>query len=324
MAKPQRLTVQEAVSLIEDGSMITFGGFTIWRRPMAAIYEMVRQGKKNLHLVEVNGGTHSEVLIGAGCVRIWESCWIGHELYGKTGVCLDRMARASQVIVEDYSHVQMLFRLLAGSMGLPYMPTYASMGTDILNPEYDNLGRHGLRDGTNPKIPKKKCEIVTDNFYGTSVVHIPAANPDWCILLAQMASEEGIIRVRGQRYSDAEAVRASDRVIVIAEQIVPKEYLRRDPDLNLIPQYQVDYLVELPWAGHPTGCQGFYEVDAAFIRDFYAQSKSEEGFSAWAKEWIYGVRDHYEYLEKLGANRLENLRTNQALGYSTRIRRGSR
>jgi glutaconate CoA-transferase subunit A len=54
--KAQRMDLSEAVAMIRDGDLLTFSGFTIWRRPMAAIYEMIRQGKKDLHLVEVQGG----------------------------------------------------------------------------------------------------------------------------------------------------------------------------------------------------------------------------------------------------------------------------
>ena len=46
MGKPQQLTLKEAVALINDGDFLTFSGFTIWRRPMAFVYEMVRQGKR--------------------------------------------------------------------------------------------------------------------------------------------------------------------------------------------------------------------------------------------------------------------------------------
>src|SRR5450756_1777008 len=46
---------------------------------IAVVYELIRQKRKGLHLIEVNGGSHSEFLVGGGCVAIWESCWIGHE-----------------------------------------------------------------------------------------------------------------------------------------------------------------------------------------------------------------------------------------------------
>lgn len=324
MAKPQITTLQEAVALIPDGACLTFSGFTIWRRPVAAIYEMIRQGKKDLHLAELSGGTHSELLIGAGCVKIWESSWMGHEMYGKIGANLARKAEQGQIIIEDYSLMQMLARLTAGSMGLPYMPSYASMGTDILNPAYDNLGLLGLRDGSNPKIPKKKYEIVKDNFYDSELLHIPAVNPDWCIAAVQMVGEEGTVRIDGQVYVDTEAIKASDKVIVLAENIVPEEYLRREPSHNHVPGHQIDYIVELPWAAHPTGSFGYYETDGEFIGQLYAASRRQETMDAWLREWVYDIPDHAAYLEKLGVTRLETLRANPALGYSNRVKRGSR
>lgn len=321
----KRCTLQEAIQMINDNDMITFSGFVIWRRPMAAIYEMLRQGKKGLHLVEVNSGTHAELLIGAGAVSIWESCWIGHELYGKVPYCLDRKIKEGTIIAEDYSHQHMLYRMAAGAMGIPYMPTWASRGTDILNPEYDMLERAGLRDGANDKIPAKKFDYAQDPFYNEGeVIHVPAVRPNVCIVHAQQVGEEGTIRISGQTYSDEQAIKAADKVIVLAEEIVPESYLREEPERNLVPGYLVDAIVELPWAAHPTGAYGCYDVDGAFIREFASASKTEEGFRAWVDEWVYGVRDHDEYLDKLGFSRLEKLRANSYHKYSTKVKRGSR
>ncbi|MTV50744.1 acyl CoA--acetate/3-ketoacid CoA transferase subunit alpha [Heliobacillus mobilis] len=322
---PKIISLTEAVGMIQDGDMLTFSGFTIWRRPMAFIYELVRQRRKDLHLVEVNGGTHTDILAGAGAIKIWESCWAGHELYGKLAGNVSRKAQAGELLVEDYSHVHMVCRLAAGAMGLPYMPTYASMGTDILNPEYDVLGKAGLRDGSHAKIPRQKYRMAQSDFYGpTELIHIPAARPDWCIAHVQYVGEEGTIRVMGQKYSDEEAFKAADKVIVLAESVVPEAMLRQEPERNLIPPYMVDYIVELPWGAHPTGVYGNYEVDGNFIRDFYSRTRTQEGFDAWAEEWIFGVKDHVGYLEKLGIDRLETLRANPGLKYSTKVVRGKR
>lgn len=304
---------------------MTFSGFTIWRRPMALVYELARQGKKNLHLFEVNGGTHTEVLAGAGCVKIWESCWVGHELYGKLGEMVAAGQVKGSIITEDYSHAQCVARLLAGAYGIPFMPTAHSMGTDILNPEFDMLSRAGLRDGSNPKIPLKKYDIIHDPFYNMGeILLMPAVNPDWALIYASQVGDEGTVRVNAQTYTDAEAIKAADKVIVLAEEIVPDSYLRQEPKLNLATGYAVDYVVELPWAAHPTGSQGYYDVDADFIRAFYSASKSQESFDKWADEWVFGVKNHDEYLAKLGITRLEKLRANAALGYSTRVKRGKR
>lgn len=324
--KDKRMTINEAVELIKDGDSLTFSGFTIWRRPMAMVYEIVRQRKKDLHLMEVNSGTHGEVLIGAGCVKIWESCWIGHELYGKLGANMARKLKSGELIVEDYSHVHMVMRLAAGAMGVPYLPTRASLGTDIINPEYDVLGKKGLRNGFSAKIPHKKFEFSKDPFYGElgDVILVPAAKPNVCVAHVQQVGEEGTVKVLGQRYSDAEAMKAADTLIVVAEEIVPEEVIRREPTANLLPHYLVDAIVEQPWGAHPTGCFGFYEVDGAFIRDFYNKTRTQEGYDAWAEEWILKVGDFNEYLYKLGFNRLDTLRANSSCKYSTRVKRGSR
>jgi len=324
MGTPKNVSLAEAVSLIKDGDSVTFSGFTIWRRPMAAIMEMIRQGKRELHLLEVNGGTHDDMLIGAGCVAIWESCWSGHELYGKIPGNLARKLQAGEIICEDYSHLQMLYRFVAGAQGIPFMPTFSALGTDILNPEYDMLARAGLRDGRDPKIPVKKYEMYTEPFTGAEVALVPAAQPDWCIAHVQMVGSEGTVRVLGQKYSDEEAMKAADKVIVITEQIVPEDYIRREPEHNLIPPHLVDYVVELPWAGHPTGCYGCYDADGDFIKDFYSKTRTQEGFDDWAREWIFGVEDQTAYLNKLGAGRLEVLRASSALGYSQKVQRGVR
>ncbi|WP_039236276.1 CoA transferase subunit A [Bacillus thermotolerans] len=319
----KQCSLKEAVQMISNGSTLTFSGFTIWRRPMAVIFEMIRQGKNNLHLIEVNSGSHSEMLIGAGAVSIWESCWIGHELYGKVPYCLDRKMKSGDITAEDYSHQHILYRMQAGAAGIPYMPTWASRGTDILNPEYDMLGKAGLRDGQNPRIPRQKYAFVSDPFYGEGeMILVPAARPDVCIIHAQQAGEEGTVRVMGQTFSDAQAAKAADKVIVIAEEIVPESYLREEPDRNLLPSYLVDAVVEVPWGAYPTGVYGYYDVDGAFLREFASASKNEASLEAWFGEWVYGVESHEEFLDKLTVSHLMSLKANGYHKYSTRVKRG--
>ncbi len=325
MGKPQKINLKEAASLIQDGDFLSFSGFTIWRRPMALIYEMIRQGKKDLHLFEVNGGTHTEVLAGAGAVKMWESCWVGHELYGKLGEAVARGQVEGSILVEDYSHGQVVARLLAGAFGLPFFPTALSMGTDILNPKFDMLGKAGLRDGSNPKIPLKKYDTIKDPMYDMgNILLMPAANPDWALIYASQVGDEGTVRVFSQTYVDPEVIKAADKVIVIAEEIVPDSYLRQEPEKNIATGYAIDYVVECPWGAHPTGSQFFYDVDADFIRQFYTASKSKAAYDKWAEEWIFGVSGHEEYVEKLGVNRLTSLKANSVLGYSTTMKRGTR
>jgi len=316
MSTDKRITLQQAAEIVKNGSSLTFSGFTIWRRPFAVIFELIRQQKRGLHLIEVNGGPQTEFLVGAGCVDIWESCWVGHELYGKYGANLSRKVGKKEILVEDYSHAEMLFRFTAAAQGAPYAVTQTSLGTDIHNPEYDILGRAGKRDGK--RIAKHKYVFAEDPFFGAgSQVLIPAAKVDVAILCVQQVGEEGTVRVNGQLYSDPEVARAADITIVMAEEIVPEEYLRRNADQNTIATFEVDHILECPFGAHPTGMFGKYDVDGPFLKDFYANTRTQEGFDAFAKEWIFGL-DHIAFLEKLGWQRMLNLRANTALNYRPR------
>ncbi len=316
MSTDKRITLQQAAEIVKNGSSLTFSGFTIWRRPFAVVFELIRQQKRGLHLIEVNGGPQTEFLVGAGCVDIWESCWVGHELYGKYGANLSRRVGKKEILVEDYSHAEMMFRFAAAAQGAPYAVTQTSLGTDIHNPEFDTLGRAGKRDGK--RIGKHKYIFTEDPFFDAGPqVLIPAAKVDVAILCVQQVGEEGTVRVNGQLYSDPEVARAADITIVMAEEIVPEAYLRRDADHNTIPSFEVNYILECPFGAHPTGMFGKYDVDGPFLKDFYAQTRTQEGFDAFAKEWVFGL-DHLGYLEKLGWSRMLNLRANTALNYKPR------
>lgn len=320
MSKSKRITVQQAAEIIKDGSSLTFSGFTIWRRPFAVVFELIRQQRRNLHLIEVNGGPQTEFLVGAGCVDIWESCWVGHELYGKYGANLSRKVAEKQILVEDYSHAEMMFRFAAAAAGAPYAVTQTSLGTDIHNPAYDTLGQAGRRDGK--RIAKHKYLFTEDPFFdGGQLVQVPAVKIDVALLCVQQVGEEGTVRVSGQYYSDPEAARAADITIAVAEEIVPEEYLRRHADQNTIPSFEVDYIVECPFGAHPTGMFGRYDVDGAFLKNFYNGTRTQEGFDAFAQEWIHGL-DHTGYLEKLGWPRMLKLRANTAMNYSPREKKG--
>ena len=283
MSKSKRITVQQAAEIIKDGSSLTFSGFTIWRRPFAVVFELIRQQRRNLHLIEVNGGPQTEFLVGAGCVDIGESCWVGHELYGKYGANLSRKVAEKQILVEDYSHAEMMFRFAAAAAGAPYAVTQTSLGTDIHNPAYDTLGQAGRRDGK--RIAKHKYLFTEDPFFdGGQLVQVPAVKIDVALLCVQQVGEEGTVRVSGQYYSDPEAARAADITIAVAEEIVPEEYLRRHADQNTIPSFEVDYIVECPFGAHPTGMFGRYDVDGAFLKNFYNGTRTQEGFDAFAQE----------------------------------------
>jgi glutaconate CoA-transferase subunit A len=131
-AKDKFMTVKEAVNrFISDGDQVALGGFTVNRNPMALVREIIRQGKKDLHLVVHSQGQSLELLIGAGCVRRVEIAYGGMGRFAPTGCCFRRAACNGAIETEDYSNYQMTLRFMAGAMGLPFVATTSGLETDI-------------------------------------------------------------------------------------------------------------------------------------------------------------------------------------------------
>ncbi|MEE4114123.1 MAG: CoA transferase, partial [Desulfobacteraceae bacterium] len=128
------MSLSEAVSrFVPDGAHISIGGFTINRNPMAAVYEVIRQRKRRLHLYAHSNGQGVDELIGAGCVDRLEIAYAGSGRFASTCIRFRKAVESGQLPVEDYTNYQMTLRFMAGAMGVPFLPTRSSLGTDIMN-----------------------------------------------------------------------------------------------------------------------------------------------------------------------------------------------
>jgi hypothetical protein len=104
-----------------------------------------------------------------------------------------------------------------------------------------------------------------------------------------------------------EMSRASKRLIISAEEIVPTEELRRTPDRTIIPYYLVDAVVEAPFGSYPGEMCYVYERDEEAIKEWVEASKTAEGAQAYLDKTVYGVKSHQEYLELVGRERLDEV-----------------
>lgn len=320
-AKTNRLSLQDAIALIKDGDQVFTGGWTVVRRPMGLVYEMIRQKKRDLYLCANPGGPEVDLLIGAGCARIGEINYIGHEVFGHP-YCFRRAVEnksSPDYLHDDWTVQTGALRIMAGAMGVPFLPTLSLNGSDISLPRLDPL--KALR-GKDPKLPKKKVVAIKDPFWEEQEVFlVPALRPDVCLIHVQEVGDKGTVRIQGGNFLDYHAAMASKLVIVSAERIVPEEQLRDRPELNAIPGFKVDVIVELPHGAHPTALYGYYDNDPWWFRDYLAASKQESTFAEWLSEWVFEPGSHEGYLEKLGTERLNALQADPVQGYNPKIRR---
>ena len=311
---------------VKDGCVLCLGGISICRRPMAATYEIIRMGVKDLHLIDVASGIPQLLLALSGSASIAEACWHGYELFGHPYVWRNMVEAGplkSGYRFDDLSHYDVSLRFVAGWLGVPFIPTYTGKGSDLWNPEFDNL--RDLR-GERRKVPKKKFEVMEDPFGdGGSVKLLPAANPDVTVVHAQVAAPDGTTRIYGAHFDDDLHTAAADHVIVTCEQVVSRDSLAKEPEMNLIPSVYVDAVCEVPYGAHPGPCLGSYDYDPWFLSDLVrATMEGEENpqrFKEWLEEWVLGVEDQTAYLEKLGVRRLLAIRADPTLGYAPNLPR---
>jgi len=308
------MTPKEAVrKFIKDGAQLAIGGFTINRNPMGIVYEIIRQRKRNLHLVCHSNGQALDLLIGAGCVKSVEIAYGGNGRFAPTCIRFRKAIENGEIEFEDYSNYQMSLRFLAGALGIPFIPTKSGLGTSLL--QLQGFSREQRKER---KTARKKCVIFQNPFNGKQdrLVLLPALNPDVALVHAQYVGEDGTVRIKGLTFADLEQAKAADCVIVTCEEIVPRSVIRTDPDQNSLPPFLVDAVVRMPYGAHPTACGYFYDYDPAHLNMYKRVAKEDVLFRRYLKEWVHGVSSHEEYLDKVGTATLGKIKADAALGYA--------
>jgi len=279
------MTMDQAISrFVHDGDVIVIEGFT-HLICFAAAHEIIRQRRRELTLCRLTPDLIYDQLIGAGCARKLVFSWAGNPGAGP----LYALRRAVEngdpnpLELEEYSHYGMVARLTAGAAQLPFYPLRNYMGSDLPR--------------VNPQIKNVTCP-----FTGEELAAVPALNPDTAIIHAQRADENGNAQIWGLIGVQKEAAFAARNTIVVSEEIVDESVIRSDPNRTLIPGLIVDAVVREPFGCHPSYAQGYYDRDNDFYIRWREISKDAAQFNSYVDEWIYGVRDRAEYVERMGAS----------------------
>lgn len=278
---PEKLfsTLAEAIErFVPDGSSVAMGTALESLIPFAAGHELIRQRKRDLELVGPISDILFDQLIGAGCVRKVTAAWVGNVSAGLghnyRRAVEKQIPRALEL--EEHSNFTIALGLLAGAMGVPYLPTRTALGSDI--------PRH------NPRLVPA----------GAGLLHVQAIEPDVAILHVQRADDRGHVHCWGNLGVSKEAGLAARSVLVTAEEIVPTEVALSDPNRVLLPPHKVVAVVHCPGGAHPSPVQGHYGRDHAHYEAYHRATRHQTGFHAWLEEWVLGLADRAEYLARLG------------------------
>ena len=293
------ITLEEAVKLVPDSAHLFWGGFGFQRPPMAFAHELIRQKKKGLTIYTCGSELDIDTLSAARVVSRYELAFYAIEGVG-LAPNIQRRVRDGSIEIEDYSNLAMVMRLLGGALGVPFMPVKSMLATDML---------------AKKKFREKKAEVVDCPFTGEKVVLLPSIRPDFSIVHASRVDREGNVQIDGIKGEDVEGARAGKKVIVLAEEIVDTEFIRAQPDQTVIPNIYVTHVVERPWGSYPMMVYNYYDFDREHILMYYDQCKTEEGWEKYCEDFITGVGNHDEFLQKIGLQRLMKLKAKKPFPY---------
>lgn len=305
---------------VKDGSHLSIGGFTINRNPMAAVYEIIRQKIKNLHVYAHSNGQGVDELIGAGAVERLEIAYGGTGKFASTCIRFKKAIQEGRVQVEDYSNYQMTLRFLAGAMGVPFLPTRSSLGSDIIEkwgfpPEFRQK---------NDRVPDRKLVVMDnpfDNWCDTKkVVLVPAINPDVTMIHVQQADYKGNCRIDGLTFADVEQAKAARHLIITCEELLDDDYLKEAPDRNQIPFIHADAVVHVPYGAYPTACYRHYDYDPVFLKQYSRDAMTEEAWQVYLAS-VQARQSHRQLLDTVGRERLEMIRADKNRGYAKHLDR---
>jgi glutaconate CoA-transferase subunit A len=277
------MSMAEAIGrFVTDGCTLVIEGFT-HLICFAAAHEIIRQRRRDLTLCRLTPDLVYDQMIAAGCARKIVFSWAGNPGAGPLYAFRRAVERGvpRPLEIEEYSHYGMVARFAAGAARLPFYPLRDYMGSDLPK--------------VNPRIREVTCP-----FTGERLAAVPALNPDLAIIHVQRADRLGNAHVWGLLGVQKEAAFASDKVIIVAEEIVDEAAIRADPNRTLIPGLIVDAVVHEPLGCHPSYAQGYYDRDNVFYVQWRDVSTDAGRLGAWLEEWVYGLASRAEYVEKMG------------------------
>lgn len=274
------LSLAEAIEhYVADGASVALEGFT-HLIPFAAGHEIIRQRKRDLHLIRMTPDLIYDQMIGMGCARKLTFSWGGNPGVGSLHRLRDAVEHQwpHPLELDEHSHAGMAAAFCAGAARLPFGMLRGYVGTDL--------------PAHNPNIRRVECP-----FTGEMLAAVPALNPDVTILHAQRADRAGNVAIDGILGAAREAALAAKTLVVTVEEIVDA----LPPAMNAIvlPHWTVGAVVHCRGGAYPSYAHGHYARDNAFYQRWDAIARERDTFLAWMDEHVLGSRDHRAFLAGL-------------------------
>jgi glutaconate CoA-transferase, subunit A len=274
------VSLREAIAQhVTDGASIALEGFT-HLIPFAAGHEVIRQGRRDLHLIRMTPDLIYDQMIGMGCASRLTFSWGGNPGVGSLHRLRDAVEQRWPVPLEidEHTHAGIAAAYCAGAARLPFASLRGYLGTDL--------------PAVNANIRTVDCP-----FTGERLAAVRAINPDVTILHAQRADRQGNVAMHGIVGAQREAALAASKVIVTVEEIVD----RLPPAMNgiVLPHWIVSQVALCRGGAYPSYVQDHYSRDNRFYQRWDAVARERSGFRNWMEHHVLACPDHAAFLASL-------------------------
>jgi glutaconate CoA-transferase, subunit A len=270
------MTHDDVVAELRDGMTIGIGGWGSRRKPMSLVRAILRSDLADLTIVSY-GGPDVGLLCAAGKVRR-----VVYGFVSLDSIPLEPHFRAAReggsVEATELDEGMLQLGLYAAANRLPFLPTRAGLGSDILT--------------VNPEL-----KLVVDPYGGGELVAMPALHLDAALVHLNRADARGNGQFLGpDLYFDDLFCLAADRAYVSCERLVATEALLDEGSVHTlrINRSMVHGVVEAPGGAHFTSCVPDYDRDEAFQRTYAATAKDPEAWQAFRRRYLDVPEDDYQ------------------------------
>lgn len=275
------LSLSDAVASIPDGAVIGLGGLSMNSAPMAMVREIIRQGKKDLTMVALVAGLPIDWLAAAGSIKRVITGLVSLEGFG-LAQHFRRGVQDRKIVIEEYSEHLLICRLQAQAHGLPFVPTRAGLGTDVLKLHRDT------------KTVREEVDQSTGEHY-VACTRLPI---EIALVHCHEADHAGNARVNPKLiWMDNELVNAASSTVLSTEAIVETSAFRAEPWRTTYPRFMTSTVVHAPFGALPTSMFPSYSHNSRFYERYVAASSESKSFQTFFEKYVVGPESWEEFLE---------------------------
>lgn len=273
------MSLADAIALVEPGQCVSFGGFNLQNKPMAAVRQLVRADKSQLTVIAAAPSSLDiDFVVGASLVRELVAQSVSAEDLAAIAPCFRRACEAGTLDVVDVDQGVVNAGLRAAKMGIESIIALGAASTSSVP-----YGGSWITTGVEP-------------FTGRSLPYVRRMRPDVAFVHVTVADTQGRGRQMGSVFNDALLCGAARQVVVTAEQVVSPEELRMIDGTPVTWRDNTIAVVEAPNGAHPAASGGSYSYDAAAIERYRDQIVADGGFGGYRDDVIGTSETSYQQL----------------------------